>query len=317
VNSTDVAAVRRFNRVVTQRVGALDDRYLSRGRPLGEARVLWEIGDGGCDVRTLRARLDLDSGYLSRLLRSLEAAGLVAVGASPTDSRVRTARLTAAGRRERKLLDARSDTLAASMLDHLGDGQRRRLVDAMGEVERLLTAALVDVAVVDPSTAAATSCLHEYFAELDRRFDGGFEAALSNAPDVGGFRPPHGLFVVATLHGEPVGCGGLRFHGKRTVDLKRMWVSASVRGLGLGRRLLAELEATAVAAGARTVRLETNRALTEAIAMYRSAGYVEVEPFNDEVYGDHWFAKALSGRNRATSRDRAASSGPPMASTRT
>jgi DNA-binding MarR family transcriptional regulator/GNAT superfamily N-acetyltransferase len=293
VEPTDITAVRRFNRLVTQRVGALDDHYLSRQRPLGEARVLWEIGVDGCDVRTLRARLDLDSGYLSRLLRSLEAAGLVSVGAGAGDARVRTARLTAAGRRERTLLDARSDSLAASMLAHLGDGQRRRLVDAMGEVERLLSAALVDVAVVDPATPAATACLGEYFAELDRRFDDGFEAARSNAPDVDGFRPPHGRFVVATLHGEPVGCGGLRFHGKRTADLKRMWVSASVRGLGLGRRLLTELEATAAAAGARTVRLETNRALTEAIAMYRAAGYVEVEPFNDEVYGDHWFEKSV------------------------
>jgi GNAT superfamily N-acetyltransferase len=230
------------------------------------------------------------------------------------------ATLTAAGRRERALLDDRSDALAASMLDHLSDGQRRRLVDAMGEVERLLTAALVDVAVVDPSSAAATFCLTEYFAELNRRFDVGFDAALSTAPDVDGFRPPDGAFVVATLHGAPVGCGGLKLADRRRVaDIKRMWVSPSVRGLGLGRRLLTELEQRAAEAGARTVRLETNRALTEAIAMYRSSGYDEVEPFNDEVYGDHWFAKALRppGRTRATTRERAARSGPPIASTRT
>ena len=89
--------VRRFNRTVTQRVGALDDAFLARGRPLGQARLLWEIGPDGRDVRDLRARLDLDSGYLSRLLRALEHDGLVTVEVNEADGRLRTARLTATG----------------------------------------------------------------------------------------------------------------------------------------------------------------------------------------------------------------------------
>src|SRR3954470_22842095 len=127
MDEATVARVRSFNRVVTQRVGALDDRYLSRDRPLGEARVLWEIGEAGCDVRALRSRLGLDSGYLSRLLRSLEAAGLVDVRPSEADRRVRTARLTTAGRRERVVLDRRSDELARSFLAPLGEAKRARL----------------------------------------------------------------------------------------------------------------------------------------------------------------------------------------------
>src|SRR5512132_283390 len=107
-----IAGIRSFNRVVVQSVGALEDHYLSRGLPLGEARVLWEIGLQGRDLRDLRARLDLDSGYLSRLLRSLEATGLVTVAPSASDRRVRRASLTRAGRRERQILDARSDDLA-------------------------------------------------------------------------------------------------------------------------------------------------------------------------------------------------------------
>src|ERR1700758_5516268 len=103
-----VQQVRRFNRVVTERVGALNDHFLGRARPLGEARLLWEISSEGCEVRLLRARLGLDSGYLSRLLRSLEAAGLATVAASGGDRRVRVARLTAAGDRERAALDRRS-----------------------------------------------------------------------------------------------------------------------------------------------------------------------------------------------------------------
>src|SRR2546430_6926660 len=114
-----VDRVRRFHRTVTQRVGALDDAFLSLARPLGQARVLWEIGTEGREVRSLRSRLDLDSGYLSRLLRALEADGLVTVDADDTDARVRTARLTRAGLAERAELDRRSDELAASILHRL------------------------------------------------------------------------------------------------------------------------------------------------------------------------------------------------------
>src|SRR5436305_9877860 len=135
-----VDQVRRFNRTVTERVGALNDRFLGRGRPLGEARLLWEIGEAGCEVRLLRARLGLDSGYVSRLLRSLGSAGFVRLVAGEGDRRIRVARLTPAGRRERAELDRRSDELAAALLEPLSAGQRRRLVAAMGDVERLLVA---------------------------------------------------------------------------------------------------------------------------------------------------------------------------------
>ena len=295
-----VAQVRRFNRLVTQRVGALEDHYLARDRPLGEARVLWEIGtdgdDGerGCDVRSLRSRLDIDSGYLSRLLRALEAAELVDVGPNESDRRVRTARLTPAGVAERAVLDRRSDDLARSFLEPLGEAQRARLVAAMGDVERLLTAAMVDIEALDPSQPAAQRCLNAYFAELDHRFDGGFDPALSSAPDLDAMRPPAGLFLVAMLRGEPVGCGGLQFPRGAPPIIKRMWVDESARGLGIGRRLLAELEARARANGGRRVRLDTNRSLREAIGLYRSAGYREVEAFSDERYAHHWFEKRLS-----------------------
>jgi DNA-binding MarR family transcriptional regulator/GNAT superfamily N-acetyltransferase len=280
-------------------VGALHDHYLSRRLPLGEARLLWEIGEG-CDVRSLRRRLDLDSGYLSRLLRSLEAAGLVTVTSSTRDRRMRVARPSAAGRREQRVLDERSDELAASFLAPLAPAQRDRLIEAMAEVERLLTAGLVRIDVVDPDTALGRHCITEYFAELGRRFDDGFDDRVSIAARPHELRPPNGLFVVATMHGEPVGCGALKFHGREPAELKRMWVAHSMRGIGLGRRLLHELERLAGEHGVRTLRLETNRNLTEAIALYRSAGYVEVAPFNDEPYAHHWFEKKLSPPGRRT-----------------
>jgi DNA-binding MarR family transcriptional regulator/GNAT superfamily N-acetyltransferase len=289
-----VAQVRRFNRIVTQRVGALDDHFLARDRPLGEARVLWEIGVDGCDVRSLRSRLDLDSGYLSRLLRSLEGTGLLTVEPSEPDKRVRTARLTSAGLAERAVLDQRSDVLAQSFLEPLNEGQRNRLVAAMSDVERLLTAGMVETKSLDPAHSHVRYCMGEYFAELDRRFEAGFDPSASISADDDELRPPAGLVLIATLRSQPIGCGALKFHDTQPTELKRMWVAQSARGLGIGRRILAELEAEAARNGSRVVRLETNRSLTEAIALYRSSGYVEVDAFNDEPYAHYWFEKRLS-----------------------
>src|SRR5215210_2314511 len=164
-----VDQVRRFNRAVTQRAGALDDRFLAGDRPLGEARMLWEIGTDGCEVRTLRGRLQLDSGHASRLLRALEADGLVTVEAGEPDRRVRVARLTRAGAAERSQLEQRSDELARSMLAPLDPPQRERLVAAMREVERLLAAATVEIRPVDPDHPDARCCLRAYAGELGRR----------------------------------------------------------------------------------------------------------------------------------------------------
>jgi DNA-binding MarR family transcriptional regulator/GNAT superfamily N-acetyltransferase len=286
--------VRSFNRSVTQRIGALQDEYLARGRPLGASRVLWEIGDAPVDIRALRARLDLDSGYVSRLLRSLEREGLVVVEAAATDRRVRTARLTDAGRAERAVLDRESDALAAALLAPLGARQRERLVEAMAVVERLLTAGLVDVAIEDPRSDAAQFCLGAYFAELDARFDAGFDPARSISADAEELTPPSGLLLLGRLRSEPVGCGALKLHGSEPAEIKRMWVAPVARGLGVARRLLSALEAQARERGAAMVRLETNRALREATALYRSSGYAEVVPFNDEPYAHHWFEKRLA-----------------------
>jgi len=175
MDSAMIEQVRRFNRTVTQRIGALDEAFLARGRPLGQARLLWEIGPGGSDVRLLRSRLDLDSGYLSRLLRSLENDGLIVVERSPADGRVRTARLTGRGLAERAELDRRSDDLAASILQSLSARQQTRLTTAMAEVERLLVASAVQVAVCDPRHPNARFCLRAYFSELSHRFDRGFD----------------------------------------------------------------------------------------------------------------------------------------------
>jgi DNA-binding MarR family transcriptional regulator/GNAT superfamily N-acetyltransferase len=289
----EVGAVRTFNRLVTERLGALHDDYLGRARPLGASRVLWEVWRGAQDVRRLRSRLGLDAGYVSRLLRSLESEGLVTVRPSSDDARVRTVELTPEGRREVAALDADSDALADSMLHPLTSRQRADLVTAMGTVVRLLTAGLVEVEVVDPRTDHAQHCLSQYFAELDERFDAGFDPSASISATADELTEPAGLLLVARHHGEPIGCGALKFHDDAPTELKRMWVSPSARGLGVGRRILDELERHATAHGASIVRLETNAALTEAIGLYRASGYREVAAFNDEPHADHWFEKRL------------------------
>jgi len=217
---------------------------------------------------------------------------MVTVAPAEHDRRVRTARLTRAGLAEREMLERRSVELAESFLQPLGGAQRARLAGAMREVERLLTAAIVEIATADPAHADARQCLRAYFAELERRSGVEFDPTTGSTAEPHELRPPAGELLVAYLRAEPVACGAVK-HGEGTTDVKRMWVAHDARGLGLGRRLLAELEARAARAGSRVARLETNRTLTEAIALYRSAGYREVPAFNDEPFADHWFEKPL------------------------
>ncbi|MGH3722634.1 MAG: bifunctional helix-turn-helix transcriptional regulator/GNAT family N-acetyltransferase [Mycobacterium sp.] len=293
-----VDGLRSFNRIVTQRIGVLESEYLARDRPLGQSRVLWEIGATGCDIRELRARLGLDSGYLSRLLRALETAKLVEVAAANGDTRVRTARLTDTGRTELAELDHRSDDLARSILEPLSSTQRLRLADAMAEVERLFVASQVQIGVMDTRRPEARYCIRAYFEEISARFEDGFDPTLTLPAGDAELSASAGLFLVATLHEEPIGCGGLKFprdcpQSTKAAEIKRVWISPAVRGMGLGKRILAELELRAITHGANAIRLDTNRALTEAIAMYRSAGYREVDAFNQEKYAHHWFEKRL------------------------
>jgi DNA-binding MarR family transcriptional regulator/GNAT superfamily N-acetyltransferase len=286
-----VARIRSFNRTVTHQVGLLEGRFLGRNRSLGASRLLFEIAGGG-EVRRLRARLGLDSGYTSRLLRGLEAEGLIRTGPSSGDARARVATLTAAGRKELAVLNRLSDKAAAALLDRLDEAQRVALVSAMATVEHLLLASAVRLHVEDPRSPAARHCLGLYFEELAARFETGFDPALGIPATAAELTPPHGFFVVATLQDEPVGCGALKCHAGYG-EIKRMWVATSSRGLGIGKRILDRLEDLARKRRLPVLRLETNKALTEAQSLYRSRGYREVRRFNDEPYAHHWFEKAL------------------------
>ena len=158
---------------------------------------------------------------------------------------------------------------------------------------RSIATAVPDMVLLRPEPADSADArwlLEQYFAEIDRRFETGLDRDNLLATPPGDLSPPGGLFVAGRLAGAPVACGALKTVEPGVADIKRMWVGEAVRGRGVGRRLLRRLIAEARAMGFRRVRLDTNRALTEAIALYRSEGFAEVPAFNDEPHAHHWFA---------------------------
>jgi GNAT superfamily N-acetyltransferase len=146
---------------------------------------------------------------------------------------------------------------------------------------------------VDPASQAARAALTSYFDELTERFPGGFYAGTALAEAAEMLAPPNGLLLLASLDGRTVGCGGLQLLGEATAEVKRMWVSREHRRLGLGRLLLARLEVEATRLGCNRVLLDTNGALAEAASLYRSAGYEEIDRYNENPYAERWFAKWL------------------------
>jgi ribosomal protein S18 acetylase RimI-like enzyme len=290
-----VARIRRFNRAVAREIGALDTSYLGEGRPLGSARVLCAIGAGGRDVADLRAELELDAGLLSRLLAGLRREGLVTLAAAPGDRRRRRAAWTPAGRAEAARYDALSDARAARLLAAQGRNAAP-LLDAMDRIAAALNRAHVEIASVDPDAPEARRCAARYFAELAARFEDGFDPARALQPDGASQRPPNGVLLIARADGLALGCVAVRRTSPGVAELKRLWVSPESRGLGLARRLVAAAEEAARALGAAVLRLDTNRALTEAVALYRGLGYAEIPRFNAEPYAHHWFEKRLRPR---------------------
>ena len=312
-----VAAVRRFNRSYTQRIGVLEDSFLGLGMPLGPARLLFEIGaapaaaQAPLTTQVLRERLGIDSGYLSRLLRRLEADGLIGVVPDPDDRRRRLVTLTGPGRERWKELERRSDDQARLIVDPLTERHRARLVRALREADLLVRAATVSFEPADLASPVARDVVGRYFAEIGRRF--GFDPSGETEKDSKLLSPPTGVFVIAVSDGEPVACGGLGTislladdpliggplggapltEGPRVGELKRMWVHDDWRGAGLGSRLLRHLEDQARALGHDVVRLDTNAALPEAISMYERSGYRAIARYSDNPWATHFFEKRL------------------------
>ena len=287
-----IARLRRFNRAVTREVGALDTSFLGRGRPLGMARVLQLVRPEGTDVAMIRDRLDLDSGLTSRFLRSLEREGLIATEADPTDRRRRIARLTRKGEEEMSAYEAIGHDRAARLIARAGS-RADELVTAMDLIATLLNREQLQIRDADPDSPEALACLRAYFDEILAR------VAIAKPdyfplpdPAAGSYRPPLGRFLVAWSDDLPVGCVSLRPLDDRIAEVKRLWVHASARGQGLSHRLMTAIEAEARDMGYQRLRLDTNSALTEAIALYRRTGWTDIPPYTTPP-ADVWLEKAL------------------------
>jgi len=284
-----VSRFRRFSRIVTLEVGALDTSFLGRGRPLGAARVINAIGHGRSDVADIRDYLGLDSGLMSRLLRGLEKDELIETAQHPDDARRRVARLTKDGRSEFEAYENLSNSRAEALLAR--HPHPDALLTAMDLVASALGCERIVIEERDPRCDEALYCLGEYYAELARRFEEGFDVSLSRDPEATDMIRPRGAFLVATSDGLPIGCVGLKGAGDELGEIKRLWVAPSARGLGLARRLMNAAEMAARSLSIMTLRLDTNRALPEAIRLYLRTGWAEIERFNDDPYPDIFFEK--------------------------
>ncbi|MET1413176.1 helix-turn-helix domain-containing GNAT family N-acetyltransferase [Roseibium sp. HPY-6] len=287
-----ISRVRNFARSVAVEVGALEDSFLNRGRPLGSARVLNAIGLGYQKVSDIRNFLKLDTGLLSRLLRGLEAEGLIETAPNPEDRRSRVTKLTKAGAKEFDIYEQLSNERAAAILERHKDA--RRLLDAMDTVTVALSREHIVFEEVDYASVIATKCLSAFAAELSARLGLEFDLKKSGDPELSQMEHPHGTFVVARLDDMPVGCVGVKGNGGSLAEIKRMWIAPAARGLGLARRLMTTAEDAAQAIGIRTLRLDTNSTLHEAVRLYRSMGWTEIDRFNDDPYPDLFFEKQLS-----------------------
>ncbi len=148
-----------------------------------------------------------------------------------------------------------------------------------------------------PALASALWALDQYFVELASRFPEGFDTAAAWADASDAYNLPRGLFVIGGHHDDPDACGAVSFLDDERAEIKRMWVSPAARGKGLATRLLAYLEALSLQAGRTLIVLDTNRALSEAIALYERRGYLRIEQYNENPYAHHWFQKVLVGRH--------------------
>lgn len=287
-----IARLRRFNRAVTREVGALDTSFLGRGRPLGMARVLQLVRPEGTDVALIRDKLALDSGLTSRFLRSLEREGLIETATDPDDRRRRIARLTPKGQAEMAAYEAIGYDRAAGLLARAGS-RAAELVAAMDLIATLLNRDQLQIRPADPDSPEALACQRAYFDEILAR------VAIAKPeyfplpdPAADSYRPPRGRFLIAWSDDLPVGCVALRALDDRTAEIKRLWVDASARGQGLSRRLMAAIEAESRLLGYQQLRLDTNSALTEAIALYRATGWTDIPPYTSPP-ADVWMEKPL------------------------
>jgi DNA-binding MarR family transcriptional regulator/GNAT superfamily N-acetyltransferase len=272
-----IAAVRAFNRFYTSRVGALDDGLLGTDYPLPQARVLYELGQRDVTSTTdLRNALDLDAGYLSRLLASLD--GLVDRRPSPTDARRQELRLTEPGRQAFAELDARSRAEIRDLLERLPDADQRRLLTAMHALQNALDGTTsprsFSLRAPRPGDMGWVIQRHGALYHAEHGFDDTFEALVATI--VADFMQRDDLRErawIADVGGEPAGCVFCVRETDDTAKLRLLLVEPNARGMGIGARLVEECVRFAEQAGYASMTLWTQSILEDAQRLYRRAGF--------------------------------------------
>ena len=276
-----IAAVRRFNRFYTRRIGVLERGFLDSPFSLTEVRVLYELSArDGTTASDLVRDLGLDAGYLSRLLRSFRARKLVATARSSTDGRQSILRLTAHGREVFARLDARQVDAVGAMLRGLGDGQARTLVAAMRTIETSLgppARERADCILRRPRAGELGFVVHRHGVLYNREhgWDETFEALVAGivADFVRTFDPRRERAWIADRGGEVVGSVFCVKKSATVARLRMLYVEPDARGLGLGRRLVDACVAFARRAGYRKMTLWTDSSLHSARAIYERTGF--------------------------------------------
>jgi DNA-binding MarR family transcriptional regulator/N-acetylglutamate synthase-like GNAT family acetyltransferase len=305
-----IEAVRGFNRFYTRRIGVLQEGLLATPWSLTESRLLWELAHREAVTGSELAReLELDPGYLSRLLRGFKEKGLVAGTRDPDDARHLRLRITAKGRRAFAPLDTRSRAEIGALLDRLDDAGQRRLLEAMAQIEQLLDGAAAPRAepwLLRPHRAGDIGWAigrHGALYAQEYGWDLGFEALVAQiaARFLERFDAAREACWIAERERSNVGCVFLVQARDEASDaplegvaqLRLLLVEPSARGLGIGARLVDECERFARQAGYRRIVLWTNSVLVAARGIYAKAGYrlLRSEPhhsFGHDLVGETW-----------------------------
>ena len=300
-----VAAMRRFSRFYTRRLGVLDDRFLGSPFSLAEARVLYELAQRDRPTATeIGASLDLDAGYLSRILRGFVERGLVTRTPAPEDRRQSRLALTAKGRKAYAPLERRSHDDVAAMLGALADTDQERVLACMGTIERLIgepqgapdTKPRSHV-LREPRTGDMGWVVARHAAIYAQEYGWGvrFEGLCAEivAQMIASHDPERDRHWIAEMDGEPVGSVFCVKASDEVAKLRLLLVEPKARGHGIGSRLVDECITFARAAGYRKMTLWTHSVLTPARRIYQAAGFRLVETtkhadWDVPVVGETW-----------------------------
>jgi DNA-binding MarR family transcriptional regulator/GNAT superfamily N-acetyltransferase len=291
-------AVRQFNRFYTRRIGVLQEYLLASAFSLTEARILYELAHrSALTTSTLCRDLDLNSGYLSRVIAAFEKKGLVTKSASPEDARAVQLQLTSGGRAAFNKLEAASREEVAGMLGGLPESSQQQLVDAMKQIQGLLGEGESGYVLRDPQPGDMGWVVHRHGALYAQEYGWNMEFEALVAGIVAKYSQDFDRACdrcwIAERDGKVVGSVFVVRHDEQTAKLRLLYVEPSARGLGIGRRLVEECMRFARLVGYKRMVLWTNSVLTDARRIYERAGFELVEEekhhsFGKDLVGQTW-----------------------------